>query len=268
MKERLLTSETIVQIPLSPWLNIFALRGSQGVVLVDAGVQDQADLVLERLAEHGITPQDVRLILITHGHTDHFGSAAELRERTGAPVAVHAHDAEALRNSDNDLTNAKADNKLVDWLMRIIGAKLVGRVPPVEPDIVFEDEWRLDEYGVAARVLPTPGHTRGSVSILLDSGEVIVGDTVIGGMMGLLSRPSLPIIAWDSQRNRESVQQLVELSPTVVYSSHGGPFTNLLPTSPGFDWRILWIAPLAFLGLMLLWRLLKPKAEQDAREKE
>jgi glyoxylase-like metal-dependent hydrolase (beta-lactamase superfamily II) len=112
--------------------------------------------------------------------------------------------------------------------------------PTCEPDIVFEDKWRLDEYtstlrrgsgqaslstgGIAGRVVPTPGHTPGSVSVLLDSGEAIVGDMVIGDFLRLLRRPGLPIVAWDLERNWESVRQFLDLSPRTIYTGHGGPF--------------------------------------------
>ena len=98
------------------------------------------------------------------------------------------------------------------------------RAPAFEPDIVFEGEWRLDEYGVAGRVIPTPGHTPGSVSVLLDSGKAIVGDMVIGDFLRLLRRPGLPIVAWDLERNWESIRRFFDLSPHIVYTGHGGPF--------------------------------------------
>jgi len=76
-------------------------------------------------------------------------------------------------------------------------------------------------------VVHTPGHTPGSVSVLLDSGEAIVGDLVMGQMMGMLHKPGPPIVAWDLERNRESVCKLQALSPRVVYVGHGGPFEDL-----------------------------------------
>ena len=84
----------------------------------------------------------------------------------------------------------------------------------------------LDEYGVAGRVIHTPGHTHGSVSVLLDSGEAIVGDAVMAKMMGLIRKPGHPFIAWDLAQNRDSVRRLLALSPHTVYVGHGGPFAT------------------------------------------
>lgn len=253
-----LSSGTVVQIPVAPWLNVFLLRGEGGAVLVDTGLKGQADLILERLAEHGVLPQDVRLILITHGHGDHFGSAAELHQRTGAPVAVHALDADALRRGAHDPKSLRATNKLVELLMNIPGTQFAGQAIPVEPDIVFEDEWHLDEYGVAGRVVPTPGHTPGSVSVVLDSGEVVLGDMVMGALMGLLPKPGAPLVAWDLERNWESLRQLAALSPPVIYASHGGPFRDLSGVGQGqVDWRGALVALGVLAGLVFVWRLLR-----------
>lgn len=220
-------TETVIQIDTGNFTNALLIRGNDGSILVDAGNPGKADRILAQLAECGVAPGDVRLILITHGHIDHFGSAAELRERTGAPVAVHALDADAVRQGIHQPDSLNPTHWLVALGMWIPGVAGPTRAPAFEPDIVFEDEFRLDEYGVAGRVLHTPGHTPGSVSVLLDSGEAIVGDVVMGQLMGLIRKPGPPIVAWDLERNRESVRQLAALSPRVVYVGHGGPFDDL-----------------------------------------
>lgn len=224
-------ADAVVQINTGA-VNVFLVRGGAGCVLVDAGNPGKANLILERLAERGVAPDDVRLILITHGHVDHFGSAAALREQTGAPVAIHALDADAARQGIHQPDSLHPTNRWIGLAMRFPFLRLPDRAPAFEPDVVFEKEWRLDEYtltllsasGVAGRVIHTPGHTPGSVSLLLDSGEAIVGDLVMGKLMGLIRKPGPPIVAWDLERNRESVRRLLALSPRVVYVGHGGPF--------------------------------------------
>jgi hydroxyacylglutathione hydrolase len=231
----------VIQINTGSFTNVFLIRGRGGCVLVDTGNPGKADRILARLAAHtstslsagGVAPHDVRLILITHGHVDHFGSAAELRERTGAPVAIHALDADAVRQGIHQPDSLHPTSWPIDLLLRIPLPLFPDRAPAFEPDIVFEEEWRLDQYGVAGQVILTPGHTPGSVSVLLDSGEAIVGDLAMGQLMSIIHRPGLPIVAWDLERNRESVRRLVALSPRVVYVGHGGPFEDL--SGPGLS---------------------------------
>jgi hydroxyacylglutathione hydrolase len=220
-------AEAVIQINAGNFTNVFLIRGRAGCVLIDTGNPGKVDLILERLAKQGVAPDDIRLILLTHGHVDHFGSAAALRERTGAPVAVHALDAEAVRQGIHQPDSLQPTWRLIAPLIRVAALRNLAvpeRAPPLEPDIVFEEKWRLDEYDVAGQVIQTPGHTPGSVSVLLDSGEAIVGDMVIGRLMGMLRKPGPPIVAWDLERNWESVRQLLALSPRIVYVGHGGPF--------------------------------------------
>jgi len=75
-------------------------------------------------------------------------------------------------------------------------------------------------------VIPVPGHTPGSIAILLDSGEAIVGDIAMR-MIGRSKKPGRPILAWDLALNEESVRRLAALNPRLVYSGHGGPFQSL-----------------------------------------
>jgi hydroxyacylglutathione hydrolase len=220
-------AKTVIQIDTGRFTNAFLIREDMGCVLVDTGNPGKADRILERLAKRGVAPDDIHLILLTHGHTDHFGSAAVLRAQTGAPVAIHALDAEAVRKGIHQPDSLRPTWRLIAPLVRISALRnlvVPERAPAFEPDIVFEGEWRLDEYGVAGRVIPTSGHTPGSVSVLLDSGDAIVGDMVIGGFLRLLRQPRLPIVAWDLEQNWGSIRRFLDLLPRIVYTGHGGPF--------------------------------------------
>ncbi|MGC9357895.1 MAG: MBL fold metallo-hydrolase, partial [Anaerolineae bacterium] len=169
-------------------------------------------------------PDEIGLILITHGHTDHFGSAAVLRERLAAPVAVHAADADALRRGIQQPGSLNPTHWLWKLLSGAFSATSRG-TPPVEPDIVFEEAWRLDEYGVAGEVMPTPGHTPGSVSVILDSGEIIVGDMMGRDFLSLRRRAGPPFVAWDLDRNFRSLREVLARHPHTIYVTHGGAFS-------------------------------------------
>lgn len=91
----------ILPIRLGAIAKAFLIPTREGAILIDSGTPGQSERILQAMAAHGAAPESLRLILITHGHFDHFGSARELRERTGAPVAVHADDAIALRRGEN-----------------------------------------------------------------------------------------------------------------------------------------------------------------------
>jgi len=220
-------AQTVVQIDTGRFTNAFALRGESGCILVDTGNPRAENRILEQMAEHSISTGDIHLILITHGHTDHFGSAAVLRERIGAPVAVHVSDADALRQGIHQPGSLKPTGWLLAFLMRLPFLRdlaVSNQAPVLEPDLLLEGEQRLDEYGIAGRVIPTPGHTPGSVSVLLDEGAAVVGDMVMGRLMGLLRQPGPPIVAQDLEQNWRSMARFLALSPRTIYVGHGGPF--------------------------------------------
>ena len=106
----------------------------------------------------------------------------------------------------------------------------VGTPAPLRPDLVFGEEGLdLAAYGVAARILPTPGHSAGSASILLDDGRALVGDLAMNGLPFCL-RPSLAILGEDLAQMKSSARRLLDLGVQVIYPAHGRPF-------PADAWR-------------------------------
>jgi len=98
-------------------------------------------------------------------------------------------------------------------------------IQPTKVDIVLEDDaFSLKEYGISGKIFYTPGHSSGSVSVLLETGEAFVGDMAMNKFPLRLS-PGLPIYAenWPSLVN--SWQLLLSEGAKTVYPSHGGPFS-------------------------------------------
>lgn len=152
---------------------------------------------------------------------DHFGAAAAVQEATGALVAVHPADAEILRRGFNPPVSPTGATGR--WMKRLMGRFVPGSGPPVEPDVLLDGESALDEFGVKARVIPTPGHTPGSISVSVPGGPVLVGDLIFGGMFRP-RRPGWPWFADDPDQVRASIQRVLDLAPSTVLAAHGGPF--------------------------------------------
>jgi glyoxylase-like metal-dependent hydrolase (beta-lactamase superfamily II) len=201
--------------------NSFLIRGDRPV-LVDTGLPGSSGAILSAFQEHSVNPQDLALIIITHAHIDHTGSVAALKKATGAPVLIHANDAGYLRNGES--TPARP-NALLGWLLRL----LIGRKKPdpslaLEPDIIIDGEYPLGAFGIPGRIIPTPGHTFGSVSILLPGITCICGDLVMG--MFPPTRPRISIFAEDPGEVTRSIRTILDTNIPVIYSGHGGPFTS------------------------------------------
>ncbi len=209
----------ISRVAVHNFANTYLIAGEGGAVLVDAGLPGGEKAILEKCREQNTMPE---LIIITHGHFDHMGSAAALKEQTGAKVAVHAEDAQALR------TGISKMDKPVGVIARIMTLFMGrSRTAPVEPDMLISDEIGLEEYGIGGRVLLTPGHTSGSISVMLDSGEAFVSDLIMGGFFGKIRshHPNLPPFEIGRSYIKNSVKHVLEQNPTVIYPGHGGPFT-------------------------------------------
>lgn len=211
----------VIPVPLG-LTTAFVVR-DRGVLLIDTGNPGDEAAILAAMRGAGIRPDEVSLILVTHGHPDHCGSADALRDRTGAPVAVHEVDAGLMRRgTDGLLFPARA-------LLRLFGLA-AGRVSipdttGVEPDILIEGPADLGAFGVRGRVIPTPGHTPGSVSVLVAGGSVIVGDLLSALLPG--GRPRLPFTTDDPAAARRSLRALLTFGPERIYAAHGGPWSGI-----------------------------------------
>jgi hydroxyacylglutathione hydrolase len=98
------------------------------------------------------------------------------------------------------------------------------RIPTFEVDLVAGDEERSPyEYGIPGRLIYTPEHTWGSVSVLLDSGEAFVG-YLATNLFPLRFSPGLPIWGDDIQLVRNSWKRSLDMGAKTVYPAHGQPF--------------------------------------------
>jgi glyoxylase-like metal-dependent hydrolase (beta-lactamase superfamily II) len=199
--------------------NAFLVKGERPV-LIDTGCPGDADRLVRALAEEGVAVRDLSLILHTHGHRDHAGGTRRLKGMTAAPAAVHPADADMLRRGANRrLTPTNLTGRLI--------RPFVDRpFPAVEPDLALDDGMDLRRYGLAGKVVATPGHTAGSVSVLLDGGEAVAGDLLVGGYLGGLlapHAPGYPYFVEDMAALRDSIRKLLAHSPSRVYVGHGGP---------------------------------------------
>jgi hydroxyacylglutathione hydrolase len=198
--------------------NTFIVENSRGVVIVDAGMPHHARRIVNAVRALGHAPQDVRLILITHGHIDHAGSAVALQKLTGAPIALHRGDARLVATRSLKIPPGRsAATEAIGALMRAFGWAM-----PLEtftPDVWLDDGQSLREFGLDARVAHTPGHTAGSVSVLCDDGSLFVGDAILN-----LVHVAFPLYWEDAPQARESALKVHTLKPYICYTAHGRAF--------------------------------------------
>ena len=197
-------------------VNCFLVTAGQGFVLIDTGSPNARDALEKELASAGCTPGKLNLIVLTHGDFDHTGNAAYLRETFGAKIAMHQDDTGMAERGDM-FWNRSSGNPIMRGLAPILFR--FGKANRFTPDLYVGEGDDLSAYGLDARLLSLPGHSKGSVGILTASGELICGD--------LLENRKQPVrnsLMDDSIACETSIDRLGALSIGTVYPGHGEPF--------------------------------------------
>ena len=200
--------------------NIYLIKTESSYILVDAGMPNSDDKLDNAFQEAGVEPGSVQLIVATHGHLDHVGSMAYARKASGGKVLCH-------RSFAGDMANGKPEKavpqnlvgRLLNLMTGLIGSSFEG----VQPDILVDDEFDLASFGIAGKIVHTPGHSPSSITILLDNGEALVGDMVRGTPPGEIS---LGMFYEDKEMLLRSLEKVAAHEPRVIYMSHGTQIDN------------------------------------------
>jgi hydroxyacylglutathione hydrolase len=157
---------------------------------------DEGSLVLQSAQQVKL---EIKLIVLTHGHPDHTGAVKEVKEATGAELAIHADDAPFLQQ-------------------RVLAMAFgLSYPPPPPPDRLLKEGYNIDIDDVHFTVIHTPGHTPGGIC-LLGHGVLFSGDTLFNCGIGRYDLPG-----GDYNRLMDSLQNKLMTLPdeTIVYPGHG-----------------------------------------------
>jgi glyoxylase-like metal-dependent hydrolase (beta-lactamase superfamily II) len=200
--------------------NIYFIKTQRGHILVDAGMPNSGEKLDGAFAQVGVDPQNVHLIIVTHGHMDHVGSIAHVQRATGAQVMCHRSFAQDLENGVIEpATPRNITGRLLNFFSGFLGSKFEG----ARPDIVIEDEYDLTEHGVDGKVIHTPGHSPSSISIVLASGEALIGDMLREERSGEIG----PGMFYDDEKLlHESLEKVAAFEPRMIYLSHSDEIDN------------------------------------------
>jgi hydroxyacylglutathione hydrolase len=163
-------------------------------VIIDPGAD--AKQILKAVENAQVT---VKYIINTHGHVDHVGANEDVRQATGAPILIHEADGEMCKKPHASL------------------AAFVGKLKLAEPDRLLKEGDTITVGTLTVKVIETPGHTKGSVTLVVD-GKLFTGDTLFSGSIG---RTDLPGGSYEQIIASIKEKLLIYPDETVAYPGHG-----------------------------------------------
>ncbi len=195
--------------------NVFLLSNGGKNILVDTSPGSRWKKLTRRLRRLQVNGLDA--LILTHAHYDHAGNAARVQEKYGAQVFVHRLEAAYLTKGENSMING------TNVFTRFIASHLAKNFAPLanfklcRPDILVDAICDLAGFGFHAYIMPTPGHTAGSQSVIVDDEVAIVGDAMFGVFPGSV----FPPYAEDAGQMVESWGKLLVTGCRLFLPAHG-----------------------------------------------
>ena len=218
-------AEGVYRVPAKA-ANTYIVEADNGLVLVDTGMPGSENRILKAIASLERKPNDVKLILLTHRHLDHIGSAAALKKETLAVLASHPFEKPYVAGTLVIITprawslygriarRALAVGSSTKKLFRLV------KYHPTHVDEAADEESILEKAGLDGSVVWTPGHTKGSVSLFLNRSRVAIIGDLLKGKRGKLVEP---MFMENPSQTRSSVQRILGMNPAILCPGHGNP---------------------------------------------
>jgi len=202
--------------------NCFFIGSGGAWALVDTSGPWARGRIMKKMGQLGIAPAALKLIILTHGHFDHIGSAAAVREATNAGILIHRLDRKMLEEGNSAFPKGFTRwGRFLETVSPVLGGMASRAV--ARADIILEGEqMSLGAYGIEGELLHTPGHTPGSLSVVLPAGTALVGDLVFNGSI-MCRRPRF-VLGEDLEQIVASWTTLLARGIKTVYPAHGRPF--------------------------------------------
>jgi glyoxylase-like metal-dependent hydrolase (beta-lactamase superfamily II) len=191
--------------------NVFILETEDALYLIDTGYPGFEKAIMKKIRSF---KKDLKLILLTHSHYDHFGCVMPIKEQTGALVAIHQNDSADLCNGTTALDSVSITGMFEKMILPL--AELVQHPKVTCPDIVLHDGDSLHRYGLDAIAVHTPGHTKGSTTFIVQDSIAFVGDLIIN----FPHFRKQPYFANSWSEIDSSVIKLLNYNISFVYTGH------------------------------------------------
>ncbi len=192
-------------------VNCYLLSRNGNSILIDTATYKYRDKILDICKKN-----NVRLIVLTHGHPDHIQNAAFLSSELDIPTAIGEGDEDLI--FDRNIDNIKPDGLMGKAIMFFSNADPKFNVVPLfMPSMLLKEGDSLKEFGLDLKVVSLPGHTKGSIG-LVSGPSIFVGDALMN-----IFAPSLPKLYEDRDEAVKSAIKIIGLGGKKIYFGHGNP---------------------------------------------
>lgn len=194
--------------------NCYLVEDDGHYILVDTGRKSKLKSLLNQIKVCGCAVKQIELVIMTHGDFDHTGCGAYFQQNHGIAVAMHRSDAKMVESGDMFYGRASV-NRIAKWLVNTLFS-----IKRFTPDILVEDEQSLKAFGIDGKIVHLPGHSPGSIGVLLNDGSLICGD-----LFENTKEPVINSILDDAEMAAKSVERVKNLRViTHIYPGHGDLF--------------------------------------------
>jgi hydroxyacylglutathione hydrolase len=226
------------------------------ITLIDTGVAGCEKQIFEYIRSIGRDPSEIALIILTHSHPDHIGAARAIQQATGCSITAHLDERAWIE--DVELQNRE---RPVPGFTTLVGGPVKVDHELADGDLVDPDETRAGEM----IVFHTPGHSKGSISLFLQSegalfsgdvvpvaGDLPVYDDVVGSVQSVkrlrgIAGIRVLLSSWDDPRRRDAAYQQMDKGLEYLQKIHEAVLISERDGSP--DLLVLTQKTAAALGL-------------------
>lgn len=195
-------------------VNSYIVADNDKAILIDTGRKKYREKILEKCKDFHVS-----LIVLTHGHMDHCQNAAYLANALHIPIAMNKNDMNLIQDNTKQSLLAKT---LLGKIVLSVSLNSFEKdiLEEFEPTIYLKNGDNLSDYGVDAKVVELPGHTKGSIGIEVED-NLFVGDALMN-----MFYPTVSMLYVDEQEMSSSAKHISELGDKTIYFGHGKPERN------------------------------------------
>ena len=212
--------QEIIPIKLA-MVNCYLIKNDDDYLMVDTGFSLQRRTINKALSRAGCRRGNLKLIVITHGDSDHAGNARYIKENFGARIGLHREELPTVEKGDMRL-NRKTLQENPSFLTGVVLSlpfTRLGKAKRFKPDIFLEDGQELAEYGCDGKIVHLPGHSSGSIGVLTGDGALFCGDLLRNN-----GKPGRNSLVDNAEEMTASIERIRGLGVSIVYPGHGKPF--------------------------------------------